>query len=388
MKIIHTSDWHLGHLLYNYDRRDEQIDMMRQVAGAVAAEGADALLVSGDIFHTAQPSNGASRMMVEGLMEIRRQAPRTSIVLTAGNHDSASRVEVHRPLWEELGVSVIGSVDRENPATHIVEIPGKGWVAAVPYCSGRNLPEGFYSDLLDRVAARDAGAGLPVVLMAHTAVGGCDFTGHDDVAGYTVGGIDSVPLEQFGQGYDYLALGHIHRPQFVGGSSRRARYCGTPLAVSFDETYAHSLSVVEIAAHGAAPQVRELPVVPTRPLVTLPASGAVSWDEALEMLCAFPDDMEAYIRLNVKVDRSLPPQAHQEALRVAEGKLCRFCLINAVREARGDAGVRRSMTVSEFRSVSPLELAERYAEAVGEEFDDSMRGMFRSVVDSIASGSR
>lgn len=387
MKLIHTSDWHLGHLLYGYDRREEQTDMLRQVAEALEAERPDALLVSGDIFHTAQPSGTVQRMLVEWIMEMRRRVPAMVMVLTAGNHDSASRLEIHRPLWEELGVSVIGGVDRECPDRHIVEVPGKGWIAAVPYCSGRNLPEDFFAGLMERVAALDGGCGLPVVLMAHTAVAGADFTGHDDARGYTVGGIDSVDLGELGAGYDYVALGHIHRPQFVAGSSGHVRYSGTPLPVSFDEAYQHSLSVVEMEKHGSVPLVREIPVVPLRPLVTLPVAGTAAWDEALALLADFPDDAEAYIRLNVRVDKALTPQAHQEALRVCAEKSCRFCLINAVRESGQVADrERHAMTVSEFRAVSPLELAERYAAAIGEEFGDDMREMFNSVAADLQDG--
>lgn len=379
MKLIHTSDWHLGHVLYNFERRDEQLDMLRQVTAAVVAGRPDALIVSGDIFHTAQPSAQMQRMLVEELMELRRQAPQTAVVLTAGNHDSASRLETHSPLWHELGVTVIGGVDRENPDSHIVELPGKGWIAAVPYCNGRNMPEGFYARLMERVAELDAGRGLPVVLMAHTAVSGCDFTGHEDAREFTVGGIDSVTLGEFGEGYDYLALGHIHRPQTVAGSGGKARYSGSPLPVSFDERYPHSLTAVSVGARGAEVEVSEIPVSPLRPLVTLPPTGAACWEDALRMLGEFPDDMDAYIRLSVKADGTLPPQAHQEALRVAQGKACRFCLINAVRERTGDAGERRMMTVTEFRAVSPLELAGRYAADVGEEMDERMKKMFASV---------
>ena len=384
MKIIHTSDWHLGHTLYNYDRREEQALMLRQIADAAEQEAADALVVSGDLFHTAQPSNAVDRQFVEGLMELRRRVPGMAVVVTAGNHDSASRVEVYRSVWEELGVTVIGQLDRDNPASHIVELPGKGWIAAVPYCSDRNLPEQFFQELMEEVGRRNAGQELPVVLMAHATVSGSDFSGHEDVRELTVGGIDSMELDRFGEGYDYLALGHIHKPQYVAGSHGRARYSGTPLAVSFDETYPHSLTVVELAAHGDEPEVRELPLEPMRPLVTLPSQGAAPWEEALGMLDSLPADLDAYVRLNVRVDGALSAQAHQEALRAAEGKECRFCVINAVRDERRGEGSHRMMTVSELRAMSPLELAESYAGAVGVEFDDDMRRMFREVTDGLA----
>ena len=111
----------------------------------------------------------------------------------------------------------------------------------------------FIQTLLNRVEERNQG-NLPVVLMAHLALTGSDITGQDDGRG----GMEYTDIRLMGEGYDYLALGHIHFPQTLLGG--RARYCGSPLPVSFDESYGHSVSLVELAAHGAMPEVRTLPV--------------------------------------------------------------------------------------------------------------------------------
>ena len=125
---------------------------------------------------------------------------------------------------------------------------------------------------------------LPVVMIAHATVKGCDFRGHDHATEYAVGGIDSLELEEMGEGYDYLALGHIHHEQFVHSGKHNVRYSGTPLPVSFDESYPHSVSIVEIGKHGDTPTVEQIGIRNPHPLVTLPTDGLATWEEAKALL--------------------------------------------------------------------------------------------------------
>ncbi len=374
MKIIHTSDWHLGHVLYGYDRSVEQRSMLSQIEEIVRTEKPDALVVSGDVYHTGQPSAAVQKMFTDAVMRMHAACPEMEIVITAGNHDSASKHEVSRILWETQNVNMIGSVDKNDPDKLIVEVPGKGFVIAIPYVNERSVPEGFCQGLLDKVAERNAES-LPVVISAHTTVSGSNFTGHEDIRELSVGGIDSVGLEEFGEGYDYIALGHIHKPQTIVGSGGRARYSGTPLPVSFDETYAHSVSVVEIGAHGEIPQVREVVVDNPHPLVNIPVSGFGRWDKVKELLKDFPKDNPAYIRLNVEVEDSLPPDAVVEARNILSGGLGLFCTINARRSVTGKSD-RKTLSVSEFRKMEPLEVARLYAEDTGITFTDELADLF------------
>lgn len=380
---MHTSDWHLGHTLYNYDRTEEQQAMLAQMADIVSEQRPDVFLLCGDVYHTPQPSAAVQTMLTEALVRIHLARPQMVIVMTAGNHDSGAKHEIFRTPWQALGVFAIGQIDKTNPGTHIIDVPGKGYVIAVPYANERNIPEGFFQQLLDTVAERNS-CGLPVVMTAHTTVRGCDFTGHDHASEYSVGGIDTLDLQQMGEGYDYLALGHIHREQFVHSGRHNVRYCGTPLPVSFDETFHHTVSIVEIDSHGAAPRVLETEIVNPRPLVTLPASGFASWDEAKELLSKYPADIPAYIRLNVAIDDFLPVEADAEAASLAEGKQCRFCCINAKRTREGHEGAM-ALTVQEFQAEKPIEIARRYAEYAGISFDEEMETMFNEAMEMVES---
>lgn len=377
MKFLHTSDWHLGHTLYNYDRTVEQRDMLTQIREIVERHKPDLFLLCGDVYHTSQPSAAVQKLFSDAITEIHNANPDMTIVVTAGNHDSGSRHEIFRTPWQSMGVHCIGTVRPDTPDDHIIEIPGKGVVVAVPYCHERNLPEGFFQTLLDRAAELNSGD-LPVVMTAHTTVAGCDFSGHDHATDLMVGGIDTLDISQLGDGYDYLALGHIHHAQFVHTGKHNVRYSGTPLPVSFDENYPHSVSMVEIGAHGARPRMETIDISNPRPLVTLPAEGFADWEDAKRLLSEFPDDIPAYIRLNVAAADFLPVDALAEATAAAEGKVCRLCHINVRRKASAQSD-REILTVQEFQAADPLYIARRYAEECDITLDDDICRLFSEV---------
>lgn len=378
MKILHTSDWHLGHTLYNYDRTEEQMVMLLQMVNIVKEEQPDVFLLCGDVYHTPQPSAAVQTMFTNALVHIRDANPGMTIVITAGNHDSGSKHDIFRTPWKALKVYTIGTIDASQKEELVVEVPGKGYIIAVPYVNERNMPKGFFQELLDIVEERNAD-NLPVVMMAHTTVRGCDFAGHDNASEYAVGGIDSYDLDEMGSGYDYLALGHIHHGQYIHSGKHNVRYCGTPIPVSFDERYMHSVSIVEIAEHGERPTVREIEINPHRPLVTLPTEGVATWEDAKALLENYPNDIDAYIRLNVEVDDFLPVEANAEAQMICEEKKCKFCVINSQRlkRSRREAKI---MSVQEFKTENPIGIAERYAEDLGKTFDSEMKELFNEAL--------
>ncbi|MBR2084653.1 MAG: exonuclease SbcCD subunit D [Muribaculaceae bacterium] len=397
-KLIHTSDWHLGQNFYGYDRSEEQRDFLRQLAAIVAQEQPDALLVSGDIYHTAAPSSAAVSMYVEGMLDIHKACPDMAIVVIAGNHDIASRLESDSLLWRLAGVRVLGGIARDSQALtdlerHIIPVKDKGIVAAVPYAHRNSFPKvsdediesgerqrAYFEALLEHVNAGNPDA-LPVVLMAHLAVNNSDFTGHD--RNMTM---ECVEIDTLGQGYDYAALGHIHRPQQV---SERARYCGTPVPVSFDEQCEHSVSIVTIEAHGALPQVTTTAIKNIKPLHTIPAKDPVDLETALALVEEQRNDVKnAYIRLNVTVEHYLPNGAQERAAKAVNAQQGRFCEIKktALNTATGPS---RQMTVEEFNRKQPIEVANQYyLEKIGRAMTDDEKAMFNYVQQLVEEESR
>lgn len=382
MKIIHTSDWHLGHALYGADRTEEQKSMLSQIEDLVRSESPDALIVSGDIYHTGVPSTTVQRLFTESVLRIHSACPEMVIVITAGNHDSAAKHTVSKVLWETQNVHMVSYL-ADGP---VIEVPGKGWIAAVPYINERSMPEGLFQTILDDIAQRNTG-GLPVVLSAHLTVIGSDFDGHEDVRDRMVGGIEGIELDALGTGYDYAALGHIHHAQTVSGSGGRVRYSGTPVPVSFDEKFAHSVSVVEIASHGAVPVIREEEIKNPRPLINIPTDGFESWDKVKAKAEAFPKDKPCYVRLNVEVKDYLPSDAKATAMSIFAQGEARFCLVNARRKEESEKK-SKALTVSEFKAMEPLEVAKLYASDTSKVFGEDLEKLFKEVEDEVKNAAR
>lgn len=396
--FIHTSDWHLGLSIYDHDSIGRQEAMLRRIAEIADERKPDAVLVSGDVLNSAQPPVWAGRVLAEGLVAIRKAGgPDMRIIVTAGNHDSAARHESMRELWRFAGVEMVGHVSRgtngspeavaEANERLIFEIPGCGYVLAVPYVNERNMPRDFYASMLAEVERRNVG-GLPVVMMAHCSVGDEAYFRHvaDDPAPDSVGGIDVCSLQDMGEGFDYLALGHIHRPATfrIPDSPAVARYCGTPLAVSFDERFNHSVSLVSIEGHGedAVINIEKIPVHDPCPPVNIPAEGFAAWDDCMAELEVFPASRPCLLRLNVLVDDYLHPEAREEALAALEGKAGELCIINSRRRPRecGAAGDEGFFTISEFRELQPFDLALRYAADAGLDFGPELQEAFKEIL--------
>lgn len=393
MRIIHTSDWHLGHEMYNYQRQDEFEAFFRQLRDIVADTQPDALLVSGDVFHSSVPTIPTQRMYTEAMLTLHEACPPMHIVVTAGNHDSASRLEIDRSLWRHFRVHVVGGLARADDATwldrHIIRIDDKGYVVAVPHVFRQNFPAAespdddrqaaFFRHIMQRAVEIDT-EGWPIVLMAHLAV-------HDPRHPHEyalAGNMDFYDVSTLGQGYDYAALGHLHRPSQVPAASTAVRYCGSPLPTTFNEEYEHSVTIAEVE-HGLPARLRVIPVRQPREVHTIPA-GPVDFDSALKVLEQWPDFDPSYIRLNVRRGDGLPVDATEQALKVAEDKQCRFCtfLVTDQREASPQAQVF-DVTPDEFRELGPLETARRYldSEGIGGDGHDEMMEMMRQTIEQM-----
>lgn len=368
MKIIHTSDWHLGHRLYNYDRSDEEEHFFRQLMSVVEREQPDAMVVSGDVFHTGAPGNDVARCFTDRLLDVQARCPAMETVIIAGNHDSYSRLVVDKSLWSRCRVHVLGlpSEDGEGRADfekNVVSVGEKGLIAAVPFCHERNFPsvEGAagesrareYFGGLSRFVQEHAG-GRPTVLAAHLAVrADLDFRGHDRAL--VVGGEESVGAAELGSAYDYIALGHIHCPQWVDKPGRHVRYCGTPRAIHFDETYEHGVDIVTVEA-GHRPMLRTEAFKPLRALATLGGDEGMAFGDALAALESSSCEGGTYIRLNVRLGAGeLPgPDWAEKARQACLSRNLRFCVNNVIRaeSPHEDAGGGKALTVTELKELS------------------------------------
>lgn len=392
MKILHTSDWHLGHLLYNNDRTEEQQSMLDQMVQLANETKPDLFLISGDVYHTTDPKPAVQKLFNKTIAALCKTCPEMTIVVTAGNHDSGTKHEIFKTPWEALNVHTIGRFNKDDLESQIIEIPGKGYVIALPFTYDRFLPEDIYQQLIDLVSQRNAD-NLPVVFSAHTALSGGDFTGHEDIKDKSVGGVELIDVGAFGQGYDYLALGHIHKPQFVHTGKHHVRYSGSPMAVSFDEAYPHSVTIVDLPAHNA-PLTKDnftfVEIHNPRPLVTLPNPDDTTefgpWEAVRAQYEAFPADKKVYIRLNISDPESMPSNAYDLAMAYAKNKDYVFCYINKAKHKTAESGNgQHQMTVEEFRATDPWDVVKLYAEDTQEaSFNpDDMKPLFDEVLEAL-----
>ncbi|MEV0944090.1 exonuclease SbcCD subunit D [Micromonospora wenchangensis] len=284
MKILHTSDWHVGKVLKGQSRAEEHKQVLAGVIEIAHAERPDLVIVAGDLYDTAAPSPEATRLVTRALTALRRTG--ADVVAIGGNHDNGNALDALRPWAEAAGITLRGGV-RENPAEHVVDgvtAAGERWqLAALPFLSQRYAVRAVemyeltaaeatqtYADHLGRVLAKlTEGFTEPDrvhLVTAHLTVVGAS-TGGGERDAHTVLGY-AVPASVFPGTAHYVALGHLHRSQRVIGPCP-IRYSGSPIAVDFGEQEnVCSVTLVEVGATSAA-RIREVPVAAAVPLRTV-----------------------------------------------------------------------------------------------------------------------
>ncbi len=282
MKIIHTSDWHIGRSLYGRKRYQEHEAFLDWLAETIANEQIDALLVAGDVFDNSSPSNRAQELYYRFLCRVAGSDCR-HVVVIAGNHDSPSFLNAPKNLLKFLNVHVVGSATEARGDEVLVLADAQGEaeliVCAVPYLRDRDirtaeagetledkerkLVEGVINHYTEVCAAAErTRSGLPkpvpLIAMGHLFTAGGQTVEGDGVRELYVGSLAHVASSIFPKTIDYLALGHLHVPQKVD-NSEVMRYCGSPLPMGFGEA-AQKKHVLRVEFTGQAPVVTGIPV--------------------------------------------------------------------------------------------------------------------------------
>ncbi|HNO75108.1 MAG TPA: exonuclease SbcCD subunit D C-terminal domain-containing protein, partial [Nitrosomonas mobilis] len=259
MKILHTSDWHIGRTLYGRKRYEEFEAFLTWLAETIQQNEIDALLVAGDVFDTSAPSNRAQELYYRFLCQVAASSCR-HVVVIAGNHDSPSFLNAPRELLKALDVHVVGSAAIEHPEDEVLVLRNEQGapeliVCAVPYLRDRDIRvaeagesvEDKERKLIDGIRTHYAtvaalaeqkreelGVDLPIVGMGHLFTAGGQTIDGDGVRELYVGSLAHVTAGIFPASFDYLALGHLHVPQKVSGLETM-RYSGSPLPMGFGE---------------------------------------------------------------------------------------------------------------------------------------------------------
>ncbi|NNG40914.1 exonuclease SbcCD subunit D [Flexivirga sp. ID2601S] len=259
MRLIHTSDWHLGRMFHGAGLLDAQAAYLEHLVEVVRAERVDAVLVSGDIYDRALPAPASVQLLDDTLVRLREAG--AHVVLSSGNHDSAVRLGFGSRVLELGGVHVRTrpeSVGRPVLLGDVAIYPLpylEPSVTAAALGTAEATHAGVLRAAIDRVRADAAGRGVPAVVMAHAFVVGS--TTSDSERDIGVGGTSAVPASVF-DGVAYAALGHLHGAQSVGAVGR---YSGSPVAMSFSEADHRKSSVLlEVSEAGTSYELIEAPV--------------------------------------------------------------------------------------------------------------------------------
>lgn len=341
MKLLHTSDWHLGQTLHQHDREAEHARFLDWLLATLEAEQVDVLLVAGDVFDNTNPSAASQRLLYRFMAQARQRLPQLQTVVIAGNHDSPGRLEAPTPFLDLLGAHVVGHVGlaqavgmatttaatadaadtlaSASPVTAastaasaattatlnklVLPLHNRAgqvaaWCIAMPFLRPADVPRVEGADdayaqgmhVAYRLAFEHAQAlrqpGQALLAMGHAHIHGAQVS-EDSERRIVIGGAEAMGVGLFDPALAYVALGHLHLPQAIGGDDTR-RYSGSPLPMSFSEiNYPHQVVLVELDGERVA-STRAIHVPRTVDLLRVPAQPQ-PLAQVLEALAALPN---------------------------------------------------------------------------------------------------
>jgi len=281
MKLLHTSDWHLGRMLYMKKERDEEHNRFLQWLLNIINENAvDILLIAGDIFDSTSPGNSSLKMYYDFLLKVKNCGCR-HVIITGGNHDSPSLLDAPKELLSVLNIKVVGKAC-ENPEDEVFVLNDENEqplaiICAVPFLRERDVSkytEGeTYSDRSKRIAdcirkhyeavaefaksrQNELDYNIPIIATGHLSVAGGKTNADDGVRETYIGSIECVGSDIFPSCFDYVALGHYHIPSVINDS---VRYCGSPIPMGFGEAN-QKKNVIIVDFENGQKTITEIPV--------------------------------------------------------------------------------------------------------------------------------
>ncbi|WP_163195073.1 exonuclease SbcCD subunit D [Clostridium thermarum] len=327
MRILHTSDWHLGKNLdgTKNSRLEEQEKFLLEFAEIVEKNDIDMIIIAGDIYDNGNPPAKAEKLFYETLKKVSAQGQR-AVLIIAGNHDNPERLIAAAPLASEHGIVMLGTpksmVEAGRYGSFEVAASGEGWVeihlkgekvviAALPYPSEKRLSEVFIEKESDEERKKSYSEKIGELFQklsenyredtiniaaSHIYVIGSDRS--DSERQIEIGGSLAVEPSALPQKAQYIALGHLHRPQRVKGTTLKAYYAGSPIQYSKSEVgYVKSMYIVDVKA-GSEAVVEEVYLSNYKPIEIWKCK---SIEEAVEM-CKENSDRDIWVYLEVETD--------------------------------------------------------------------------------------
>ncbi|MFK2577989.1 exonuclease SbcCD subunit D [Bacteroides fragilis] len=406
IRILHTADWHLGQTFFGYDRTQEHEHFLDWLAGVLTKNKIDVLIVAGDVFDVSNPSAASQRMFYRFIHRVTTENPRLQLVVVAGNHDSAARLESPLPLLQEMRTEIKGIVHKQNGKIDyehlLVELKNaagevEALCLAVPFLRQGDYPvvetegnpyvEGvkeLYARLL-KYALKKRTDGQALVAVGHLLATGSEIAEKDHSERIIIGGLESVSPESFPEQIVYTALGHIHKAQRVSGREN-IRYAGSPLPMSFAEKHYHHGVVKVTLDEGWAVEIEKLEYTPLVRLLSIPATEAAAPDEVLDELrgLELPED-EPMPYLEVKVKLSEPePMLRQQVEEILEGKPVRLARIVSFYRQAAEGSVEEEVLTAGLQEMNPLQIVKAtFENSYQTEMPEELVNLFQEVCRTI-----
>ncbi len=403
MKILHTSDWHLGHQLHGYNRDYEHQAFLDWLAETLEKQQVDALLVSGDIFDTANPPASAWRMLYRFMARLAQTMPKLDVVMIGGNHDSPSKLDAPHELLKAFDLHMVGGIHRDENGEldhqrMLVPLTDKSgeqaaWVLAVPFLRSADLRtedlqedddrlikgvETLYAEMTE-VARNQKTPEQALIGMGHAymASGKLSEMSERRVLG---GNQHALPASIFADDISYVALGHLHLAQRVA-KQEHIRYSGSPLPLSMSERgYNHQVILVDLDGDKVT-EIESLLIPRAVDMLKVPGSPA-PLEQVLEELEALeveecPREQQPFLEVHILLDK---PQAllREKVLGALEGKAVRLAKITPhyrQQEQQDSLNYRRLSEVSP-QQVFSLSWSKKY----DGEPDEAMAAAFETLL--------
>jgi exonuclease SbcD len=417
LKVLHTADWHIGQTFHRFERTYEHRLFLDWLLKTLSRESVDVLLLSGDVFDSYNPSAEAIGLFYAFLRDAVKENPGIQIVTIAGNHDSAYRLEAPVPLLEGSRIHLIGAIERQADGTADYEkciVPllhqdgtVAAWCLAVPYLRTEvsrpqaEDPEaidpidgvtGFYRETCRLVQNRRQ-EGQALLAMGHFHALHAEVTDLDKQERLVLGGLEGVPVRNFPAEIQYLALGHIHKAQAVGGDTTTCWYAGSPLPMSFTErAYQHQVLVFEIEDGQLSPPAA-LPVPVSVPLRRIPAEPR-PLEEVLQALQALessaddlPPELYPYLQVMVRLDQP-EPALRAKVEKALQDKAVRLTGIQVHYPAATQTSGAEATDTPSLRDLQPLTIfRSMYRKRFQSDPPESLSALFDDVLRSVQQNS-
>lgn len=406
IRILHTADWHLGQTFFGYDRSEEHELFLNWLAEEMKQKEIDALIIAGDVFDVSNPSAASQSIYYRFICRVTAENPQLQIVIVAGNHDSAARLEAPLPLLQAMRTEVRGVVRKleggEIDYDHLtVELKNRNGEVellcmAVPFLRQGDYPavqtesnpytEGvreLYTQLLKRLWKRRK-ANQAIVAIGHLQATGSEIAEKDYSERTVIGGLECVSPDTFSEQIAYTALGHIHKSQRVSGREY-IRYAGSPIPMSFAEKHYHHGVVMVTFDEGSVVEMQRLECPKLVPLVSVPDREPALPEVVLEALKALPEVDGVVPYLEVKVLLEEPePMLRQEVEEALKDKNYRLARIVSTYHSEAQSVEKESEEWKRgLQEMSPLQIAQSAFEKIYQvEMPEELTDLFQEALEA------